>query len=50
MNISAACVRLQTKSDFIKNSNIFFLKLGRLGEQVIAAGREFQIWDLGREF
>ena len=42
-NISAACVRLQTKSDFIKNTDIFFLKLGRLDEQVIDAGREFQI-------
>ena len=43
INISAACVRLWTKSDFIKNPNIFFLKLGRLGGQVIVAGREFQI-------
>ena len=28
---------------FIKNSNSFFLKLGRLDEQVVDAGREFQI-------
>ena len=34
----------------LKNSNIFFLKLGKLDiKQVIDAGREFQILDLGRE-
>ena len=39
-NISAACVRLgQIRFVLLKKCNIFFLKLGRLDEQVIDAGR-----------
>ena len=42
-NISAACVRLgQIRFVLIKLKN-FCLKLGRLDEQVIDAGREFRI-------